>query len=125
MVNTLGDRVRNASVTAGYEGAQEVTAEFFQNALRSAGMATYLSTMDEYKDLMTTLQKALSEGFALTKTEQERLAGLKERARIMVDFQIDPEDRAKEEIAQATVDRYNQQKRLGATERALSVLGAK
>jgi hypothetical protein len=96
-----------------------------QNALRSAGMATYLSTMDEYKDLMTTLQKALSEGFALTKTEQERLAGLKERARIMVDFQIDPEDRAKEEIAQATVDRYNQQKRLGATERALSVLGAK
>lgn len=96
-----------------------------QNALRSAGMTTYLSTMDEYKDLMTTLQKALSEGFALTKTEQERLAGLKERARIMVDFQIDPKDRAKEEIAQATVDRYNQQKRLGATERALSVLGAK
>jgi hypothetical protein len=32
-VNTLGDRVRNASVTAGYEGAQEVTAEFFQNAV--------------------------------------------------------------------------------------------
>ena len=32
-VNTLGDRVRNASVTAGYEGAQEAAAEFFQNAV--------------------------------------------------------------------------------------------
>ena len=32
-VNTLGERVRRAAGTAGFEGAQEVTAEFFQNAI--------------------------------------------------------------------------------------------
>lgn len=32
-VNTLGERVRRAAGTAGFEGAQEVVAEFFQNAI--------------------------------------------------------------------------------------------
>ena len=32
-VNTLGERVRRAAGTAGFEGAQEVAAEFFQNAI--------------------------------------------------------------------------------------------
>ena len=34
-VNTLGSRVRNAAKTAGAEGAQEVVAEFLQNAVES------------------------------------------------------------------------------------------
>ena len=34
-VNTLGERVRRAAGTAGFEGAQEVVAEFFQNAIES------------------------------------------------------------------------------------------
>ena len=34
-VNNLGQRVRRAAGTAGFEGAQEVVAEFFQNAIES------------------------------------------------------------------------------------------
>jgi len=34
-VNGLGERVRRAAGTAGFEGAQEVVAEFFQNAIES------------------------------------------------------------------------------------------
>ena len=74
---------------------------------------------------MATLQEVMAEGKGLLPAEQRALNGLKELARMMVEFQINPEDRAKEEVAQATVDKYNQQKRLGATERALSALEAK
>ena len=90
--------------------------------LRQNGIRSYLNANSEYKELMETLQTAMLEGKTLFPAEQERLDRLYEFARMAVDLEIDAELRVKEQMADETIAKYDQDRGLSATERALSAL---
>jgi hypothetical protein len=90
--------------------------------LRQNGIRSYLNANSEYKELMETLQTAMLEGKTLFPAEQERLDRLYEFARMAVDLEIDAELRVKEQMAEETIAKYDQNRGLSATERALSAL---
>jgi hypothetical protein len=90
--------------------------------LRQNGVRSYLNANSEYKELMETLQTAMLEGKTLFPAEQERLDRLYEFARMAVDLEIEAELRVKEQMAEETIAKYDQNRGLSATERALSAL---
>tara|TARA_R100000315_G_scaffold61849_1_gene41340 strand:- start:573 stop:2699 length:2127 start_codon:yes stop_codon:yes gene_type:complete len=90
--------------------------------LRQNGIRSYLNASDEYKELMETLQAAMLEGKKLFPAEQERLDQIYKIARMAVDLEIDAELRVKEQMAEETIAKYDQNRGLSATERALSAL---
>ena len=98
------------------------------DSLRYSGFDVHAAsdtTLGEtYRELMTTLQEAMAEGKGLFPAEQKALDLAKKAIRMVVESRLQPEDRAKETAARATIAKYKQQEKLGPTERALSALGA-
>jgi hypothetical protein len=105
--------------------AEVSAAREFQASLltiRDTGVQSYLDASDEYKELMETLLAAVLEGKKLFPAEQKRLDKLYEIARMAAELRIAPELRVKEQMADETIKKYDQNRGLSATERALSAL---